>query len=142
MTAGGTLFVEDCTSLLREEGRLGCAPFTRLRCLPAYGDNLIASLKPDGAARGALQEVLGVAVRVHVNLDTFFVVTCWAMHVVFSCVKVLYIHYIERPAHAQVSFLSKSDVKQLFTYFHSAVRRAPILKQTLSPFFYIASTPA
>ena len=55
-------------------------PRSRLGCLLALGDDFAAALDPDGAAGGALQKVLGVAVRMHVDLDSFDAVTFWALH--------------------------------------------------------------
>jgi hypothetical protein len=46
----------------------------------AYRDDLVALLQPDGAAAVAFEEPLGVAVRVHVDLDPFLAIAVWAMH--------------------------------------------------------------
>ena len=64
-------------------------PYSQLSCLLGFADDFVVLLDPDGSAGGALQEVLGVAVGMHVDLDTFAAVTFWAMHDVFSCCKVV-----------------------------------------------------
>ena len=63
-------------------------PFSQLSCLLGFADDFVALLDPDCSAGGALQEVLGVAVGMHVDLDTFLGVTFRAMHDLFSCCKV------------------------------------------------------
>jgi hypothetical protein len=86
LAAGGAILLEvkfQFSSLLRgpDERGAGVAPLcSRLSRLFANGNHVAATFEPDGAASGAFQQVLGVAVRMHVDLDTFFVVTIWAMH--------------------------------------------------------------
>ncbi len=64
-------------------------PFSQLSCLLGFADDYVALLDPDGSTGGALQEVLGVAVGMHVDLDTFPGVTFRAMHDLFSYCKVV-----------------------------------------------------